>query len=89
MPLELAVWRIDGEFRAVAASGLALEGRLETLLDQDVAIANPGWMVVIGRPIDTGFGGRAVARSAGGTPPQDPRSGLAFLNRVLGGPAPF
>lgn len=39
MPLELAVWRIDGELRAVAASGLDLEERLETLLDQDVTNA--------------------------------------------------
>jgi hypothetical protein len=36
MPLELAVWRIDGGLRAVAASGPDLEERLETLLDQDV-----------------------------------------------------
>lgn len=57
MPLELAVWRIDGELRAVGASGLDLEERLETLLDQDVTIANPGWMI-IGRQVDTGFGGR-------------------------------
>ena len=39
MPLELAVWRIDGELRAVAASGPDLEERLETLLDQDVTNA--------------------------------------------------
>lgn len=57
MPLELAVWRIDGELRALGASGLDLEERLETLLDQDVTIANPGWMI-IGRQVDTGFGGR-------------------------------
>lgn len=82
MPLELAAWRIDGELRTVAASGLDLEERVATLLDQDVATANPGWMIVIGRPIDTGFGGR-------GTPSRDPQSGLAFRNRVLGGPAPF
>jgi hypothetical protein len=46
MPLELAVWRIDGELRAVAASGLDLEERLETLLDRDITIANPGWMII-------------------------------------------
>lgn len=57
MPLELAVWRIDGELRALETSGLDLEERLETLLDQDVTIANPGWMI-IGRQVDTGFGGR-------------------------------
>lgn len=46
MPLELAVWRIDGELRAVAASGLDLEERIETLLDRDITIASPGWMII-------------------------------------------
>ena len=55
MPLELAVWRIDGELHAVAASGLDLEERFEALLDQDVTIANPGWKI-IGRQVDTGLG---------------------------------
>jgi hypothetical protein len=55
MPSELAVWRIDGELRAVAASGLDLEERLEALFDQDVTIANPGWKI-IGRQVDTGLG---------------------------------
>ena len=32
MPLERTVWRIDGELRAVAVSGLDLEERLETLV---------------------------------------------------------
>ena len=57
MPLELAVWRIDGGLRGIAPTGLDLEERLEDLLDQDVTIANPGWMV-IGRQVDTSFGGR-------------------------------
>lgn len=57
MPLELAVCRIDGELRVLGASGLDLEERLEKLLDQDVTLANPGWMI-IGRQVDTGFGGR-------------------------------
>jgi len=34
-----------------------LEQRLEDILDRDISIANPGWMV-IGRQVDTGFGGR-------------------------------
>ena len=49
MPLELAVWRIDGDQLAVAASGLDLEE------SQDVAIADLGWKV-IGRQVDTGLG---------------------------------
>jgi len=39
MPLELAVWRIDGELHAVAVSGPDLEERIESLLDQDVTNA--------------------------------------------------
>ena len=57
MPLELGIWRIDGELQLIPESALDLEERLETLLDQDITIANPGWMI-IGRQVDTGFGGR-------------------------------
>lgn len=57
MPLELGVWRIDGGLTALSATGLNLEARLEDFLDRDITIANPGWMV-IGRQVDTGFGGR-------------------------------
>jgi hypothetical protein len=57
MPLELGIWRIDGSLQRVDQSSLDLESRLEDLLDKDISIANPGWMVV-GRQIDTGFGGR-------------------------------
>ena len=57
MPLELGVWRIDGGLTALSATGLNLEARLEDILDRDITIANPGWMV-IGRQVDTGFGGR-------------------------------
>ncbi len=65
MPLELAVWRIDGELRAVAASGLDLEERLEKLLDRDITIANPGWMIIRTLTENTrctnGIGGRILA----------------------------
>jgi hypothetical protein len=57
MPLELGVWRIDGGLTSLSASGLDLEQRLEDILDRDITIANPGWMV-IGRQVDTGFGSR-------------------------------
>lgn len=57
MPLELGVWRIDGSLQRVPQSSLNLESRLEDLLDKDISIANPGWMIV-GRQIDTGFVGR-------------------------------
>lgn len=57
MPLELGVWRIDQELTVIPASGLDAEARLEDLLDRDITIANPGWMI-IGRQVDTGFGSR-------------------------------
>ena len=57
MPLELGVWRIDGGLTSLSASGLDLEQRLEDILDRDITIANPGWMI-IGRQVDTGFGSR-------------------------------
>lgn len=57
MPLELGVWRIDNGLTSLSASGLDLEQRLEDILDHDITIANPGWMV-IGRQIDTGFASR-------------------------------
>jgi hypothetical protein len=57
MPLELGVWRIDHGLVALKATGLDLESRLQDLLDRDITIANPGWMVV-GREVDTGFDSR-------------------------------
>jgi hypothetical protein len=58
MPLELAVWRIDGVLRSIPQESLDLEQRLEDILDKDISIANPGWMI-IGRQVDTGLGPRA------------------------------
>lgn len=58
MPLELGVWRIDSGLVPLSPTGLDLESRLEELLDKDITIANPGWLV-IGRQIETGFGSRA------------------------------
>jgi hypothetical protein len=57
MPLELGLWRIDGELQAISGAGIDVEGRLQALLDRDITIANPGWMV-IGREVDTRVAGR-------------------------------
>lgn len=57
MPLEMGVWRIDGGLTSLSATGLDQEARLEDLLDSDITIANPGWMV-IGRQVVTSFGPR-------------------------------
>jgi hypothetical protein len=40
MPVELGVWRIDGQLTRVLALPLDLESRLEDILDKDIAIAN-------------------------------------------------
>ncbi|OFW02104.1 MAG: hypothetical protein A3I61_03770 [Acidobacteria bacterium RIFCSPLOWO2_02_FULL_68_18] len=57
MPVELGVWRIDGQLSRVQAGPLDLESRLEDILDSEIAIANPDWMI-IGRQVITPHGGR-------------------------------
>ncbi len=57
MPVELGVWRIDGQLSRVQAVPLDLESRLEDILDTEIAIANPDWMI-IGRQVITPHGGR-------------------------------
>ena len=52
----MAVYRIRDEVRALRASGLDLEERRETLLNQDVIVASPCWMII----------GRGCARSEAG-----------------------
>jgi len=55
MPVEQGVWRIDGGLKPLEMAGMDHEDRLEEILDQDISIADPGWMV-IGRQIQTDFG---------------------------------
>ena len=57
MPLEVGVWRVDSELQRISPVPLEFEARLQELLAQDIAIANPGWMV-LGREVSTDFGGR-------------------------------
>lgn len=57
MPLELFMWRIDSGFGRVMPVSLDLESRLEDLLDRDISIASPRWMV-IGRQVPTPWGKR-------------------------------
>lgn len=54
MPLELGVWRIDKNLQPVEAVSLDLEARLEAILNQDVSIIDPNWLI-IGRQVRTGF----------------------------------
>jgi len=55
MPLELGVWRIDDKCRRVETTSLSDEARLEDLLDADISIASPNWMI-IGRQVLTDYG---------------------------------
>ena len=55
MPVELGVWRIDQELVPVEPSELDAEERLEDILDKDISIASPNWML-IGRQVHTDYG---------------------------------
>jgi hypothetical protein len=55
MPLEQAVWRIDEKLRRLTSVGMAKEIDLECLIEQDVSILSPGWLV-IGRQVSSDVG---------------------------------
>lgn len=56
MPLELGVWRIDQGVQPVEFGHLDLEERLEDILNENIEIASPNWLV-IGRQVRTEHGG--------------------------------
>ena len=56
MPLEFGFWRIDGDLKEVDWGTLGLEAQLEGILDTDISVAAPNWMV-IGRQVKTDHGG--------------------------------
>jgi len=55
MPIDTGVWRIDGGLKRIEPKALDLESRLEDILDEDLTIASPNWMV-IGRQVRTAHG---------------------------------
>jgi hypothetical protein len=55
MPLELGVWRIDDDVVSVEFASLDIEARLEQILDKNIGIASPNWLV-IGRQVHTDYG---------------------------------
>lgn len=55
MTLEFGIWRIDHGLQALDFSPLEVEAHLEDILDQDITIAAPNWMV-IGRQVPTSYG---------------------------------
>lgn len=58
MPVEVGVWRIDEGLKPLDLGALDLESRLEEILDKDISIVAPDWMV-IGRQVRTSTGQRA------------------------------
>jgi hypothetical protein len=57
MPLELGVWRIDNGLKPVEFNPLDVESRLEDILEENIDIASPNWLV-IGRQVSTDYGPR-------------------------------
>lgn len=55
MPVELGVWRISGELSRLDPNAMENETRLEDILERDIGIASPNWMVV-GRQVPTSHG---------------------------------
>jgi hypothetical protein len=54
MPVEFGLWRIDPSLKKIELSGFDLEGRLEDILNSDISMVHPNWMV-IGRQVRTAF----------------------------------
>jgi hypothetical protein len=54
MPLEFGLWRIDPSLKKIELSGFDLEDRLEEILNTDISMVHPNWMVV-GRQVRTAF----------------------------------
>lgn len=55
MPIEIGVWRIDSGLQQISSAPLDFENRLEEILNEDISIVSPNWMI-IGRQVRTPFG---------------------------------
>lgn len=55
MPVEFAIWRLDGETRKLESSKLPSEAQLEALLTSDISILGLD-LLVIGRQVVTAYG---------------------------------
>ena len=59
MPIEVGIWRIDnGRVEPVPASSLALESRLEDVIERDVSVLGLDSLLVIGRQVITKYWSR-------------------------------
>jgi hypothetical protein len=55
MPIEVALWRLDGSLTKVEYSLMDAESRLEEVLADDITIADPN-LLLIGRQVPTSYG---------------------------------
>ena len=55
MTLEFGIWRIDHGLQSLDFSPLEIEAHLEDILDRDITVAAPNWMM-IGRQVPTSHG---------------------------------
>jgi hypothetical protein len=55
MPIEVGIWRINDGPQRVTFSALESEARLETVLEQDLSVLSPNWLL-IGRQVPTAQG---------------------------------
>lgn len=57
MPINIGVWRVDGEVRALPSAGMPSEDRLEDLIEADPSILGQP-LLLIGRQVSTAHGKR-------------------------------
>ena len=59
MPIEVGIWRVDGEkVEPVASSALERESKLEDILEQDISILGLDVLLILGRQVITKYGKR-------------------------------
>jgi hypothetical protein len=57
MPIEMALWRLNGDVPTpVGSSSLDTERRLEDILEKDISILGLDRLIVIGRQVPTTWG---------------------------------
>jgi hypothetical protein len=56
MPVEIGLWRVDGQPQRLVAGGAPLEAKLEALIETDPSVLGTP-LLIIGRQVPTGFGG--------------------------------
>ena len=57
MPVEVSIWRIDGDIKQISLGGMDYESRLQQIIADDISVVDPNLMVV-GREVVTSYGGK-------------------------------